>query len=199
MHNISIGALIVLTAFIAGTLLGCNGQQETTNLTDGNQTAAQDTADFDAAVASLQPASGEDVSGTVLFIRTNDGIRIEADVQGLEEGEHGFHVHQYGDCTADDLTSAGGHYNPLNAPHGAPDDEQRHVGDMGNLEANADGMATYSRVDSVISFSGERSILGRAVIVHGGADDLESQPSGDAGPRMACGVIGVANPETTLE
>jgi Cu-Zn family superoxide dismutase len=101
-------------------------------------------------------------------------------------------VHELGDCTAPDGTSAGGHFNPEGMPHGAPADAQRHVGDLGNLTADDSGMAHYERTDDVIALSGDHSIVGRGIIVHAGADDLTSQPTGAAGARVACGVIGIA-------
>jgi len=144
------------------------------------------------AVCVLHPTEGNNVKGVVTFTHTNTGIKIVADVEGLTEGKHGFHIHQYGDCSNPDGTSAGGHFNPDNKKHGAPTDTERHVGDFGNLVADADGRAHYERIDNVITFSGEHSIIGRGIIVHGGEDDLTSQPTGAAGARVACGVIGIA-------
>ncbi len=148
------------------------------------------------AVAVLYPTEGNQVAGVVHFTQTAEGIRIEATVSGLTPGRHGFHIHEWGDCSAPDATSAGGHFNPTNQPHAAPDSPARHVGDLGNLEAGDDGMASYSRVDTVVAFSGPRSIIGRAVVVHAAEDDLSSQPTGNAGGRLACGVIGIAAPMT---
>ena len=143
------------------------------------------------AVAQLAPASGSNVQGTVTFTEQDDGLLVEARVMGLDEGLHGFHVHETGDCSAPDATSAGGHFAPEGDPHGAPSDpaSQRHVGDFGNLEAGADGTAAYRRVDTIATLDGVNAIVGKAVIVHQEEDDLASQPSGDAGPRIACGVI----------
>lgn len=146
------------------------------------------------AVAVLHPTQGNDVSGIVSFAQTDKGVRVVADVEGLTPGEHGFHIHQYGDCSAPDGTSAGGHYNPEDKPHGAPGDTERHVGDLGNIQADENGKAHLEMTDRVISLRGPHSIVGLAVIVHAGADDLTSQPTGNAGPRVACGVIGVAKP-----
>jgi Cu-Zn family superoxide dismutase len=145
------------------------------------------------AVAVLSPTEGNTAHGVVTFNKTVDGIKIVADMEGLSPGKHGFHIHEFGDCTAPDAVSAGGHFNPDNMPHGAPSDMERHVGDLGNLEANEEGMAHYERTDNLISLSGPHSIIGLSVVVHAGEDDLTSQPSGNAGPRVACGVIGVAN------
>jgi Cu-Zn family superoxide dismutase len=147
------------------------------------------------AVAVLHPTEGSDVHGMVTFTEVADGIEIIADVQGLSPGKHAFHIHDYGDCSVPDATSAGGHFNPEGMPHGAPTDIERHVGDLGNLEADSEGKAHYERIDNHISFSGSHSIVGLAVIIHAGEDDFVSQPTGNAGARIACGVIGVANPQ----
>lgn len=143
------------------------------------------------AVATLTPASGSTVEGTITLTEHEGGLLVEARVTGLAPGPHGFHVHENGDCSAPDATSAGGHFAPQDDPHGAPSNapDQRHVGDFGNLEAGPDSTATYNRVDTVATLSGPNSVVGRAVIVHQDADDLTSQPSGEAGPRIACGVI----------
>ncbi len=146
------------------------------------------------AVAVLSPTKGSNVSGTVTFTQVNGGVRIVADVTGLTPGEHGFHIHEFGDCSAPDATSAGGHFNPRHMQHGAPDACARHAGDFGNLEANGAGKAHYDRVDKMISLNGAESIVGHGVIVHEKVDDFITQPTGNAGARVACGVIGVAKP-----
>ena len=147
------------------------------------------------AVAVLHPTEGSDARGIVTFMETEGGIRIIADVEGLSPGLHGFHIHEYGDCSAPDGTSAGGHFNPEDMPHGAPTDMERHAGDLGNLEADGSGKSHYERIDDHISLNGPHSIVGLAVIVHAGEDDFTSQPTGNAGPRVACGIIGIANPQ----
>ncbi len=144
------------------------------------------------AVAVLYPTAGNQTQGIVHFTQTSEGIQVTAEVHGLAPGVHGFHIHEWGDCSAPDATSAGGHFNPTQQPHGSPDSPQRHVGDLGNLEVGADSTARYSRLDTLLAFTGPRSIIGRAVVVHASADDLTSQPAGNAGGRLACGVIGVA-------
>ncbi len=143
------------------------------------------------AIATLSPTEGNDVRGRVTFANTPEGVQIVAEISGLSEGMHGFHVHETGDCSAPDATSAGGHFNPDGHPHGAPDAPatERHEGDLGNLEAGVDGVARYERVDTYLALSGPASVIGKAVIVHAGQDDYTSQPSGDAGSRVACGVI----------
>ena len=146
------------------------------------------------AVAVLQPTRGNTAEGIVIFTQMGDGVKVEADIKGLSPGKHGFHIHEFGDCSAADGTSAGGHYNPTGQPHAGPDQEKRHMGDLGNMEADGNGNARYERLDSHLMLNGPDTIIGRGVIVHAGADDLTSQPSGAAGPRVACGVIGVAKP-----
>ena len=145
------------------------------------------------AIAVLHPTAGNKVSGTVTFTEVADGVQVQAEITGLSPGKHGFHVHEFGDCSATDLASAGAHFNPTNKPHAGPDTAERHVGDMGNLEADASGAAKLDYVDHEISLTDDqRSVIGRSVIVHAKADDLKSQPAGDSGARIACGVIGRA-------
>jgi Cu-Zn family superoxide dismutase len=140
---------------------------------------------------SEHPLKGK-VEGTVWFDPAAGGVKVKARVSGLTPGTHGFHVHEFGDCSAADFTSAGGHFNPMAQPHGAPQAAARHVGDLGNIEAGADGVASLDWTDTQLAFEGHHGIIGRAVIVHAKADDLKTQPTGDAGGRLACGVIGVA-------
>ena len=142
------------------------------------------------AVAVLHPTDGFDAKGTVYFTAVENGVQVTAEISGLSEGNKGFHIHQYGDCTATNGTSAGGHFNPEGMDHAGPTDAIRHMGDMGNITANAQGNAMIDYVDKTIHINMK---LGRGVIVHNGEDDLSSQPSGAAGPRVACGVIGVAS------
>jgi Cu-Zn family superoxide dismutase len=143
------------------------------------------------AAVQLQPTQGHQASGSLTFSQDRAAVRVSGTIRGLTPGTHGFHVHQTGDCSAPDASSAGGHYAPQETPHGAPSAPagQRHNGDLGNIEAGQDGMAMVSISDSLLALSGPNSIVGKAVIVHANADDLTSQPTGDAGPRVACGVI----------
>jgi len=145
------------------------------------------------AIVVLYPTAGNKVSGTVTFTEVADGVQVHADIAGLTPGNHGFHVHEFGDCSSTDASSAGAHFNPTNQPHAGPDAPERHVGDMGNVEADASGKATLEYVDHQISLiTDERSVIGRSVVVHAKADDLKTQPAGDSGARIACGVIGRA-------
>ena len=143
------------------------------------------------AVCVLHPTQGNNVTGVVTFTKVDNGVKVVADLQGLTKGKHGIHIHECGDCSAADGTSAAGHFNPMGETHGAPMDAMRHEGDMGNIEADATGKAHLEYVDKTISFEGMASIIGRSVIVHEDEDDLKSQPTGNAGARVACGVIGI--------
>lgn len=153
---------------------------------------AAETSGVNSAVAVLVAGGDSHVKGTVHFTRENDGVRVKASIDGLTPGQHGFHVHEFGDLSKPDLTSAGGHFNPEHHHHAGRDASERHVGDLGNLEADANGHAEVDFVDQHLQLDGPNSIVGRSVIVHGKADDLKSQPAGDAGPRVAGGVIGIA-------
>ena len=144
------------------------------------------------AMAVLYSTQGNTATGEVSFYQTDQGVRVAAEVTGLTPGLHGFHIHQLGDCSAPDGTSAGGHFNPTVMQHAGPDAANRHAGDLGNFEADNTGSAHYDRIDSHIRLNGPASIVGRAVIVHAQPDDLTSQPTGNAGARVACGVIGIA-------
>jgi Cu-Zn family superoxide dismutase len=175
---------------LAVGLWGCtqNADQGTSKMAS----AQSDTTGITRAVAMLYPADSSNVHGLVTFTQVPEGVEVVAVVQGLTPGEHGFHIHQYGDCSALDASSAGGHFNPENKPHGAPTDTLRHVGDLGNLMADEQGLAHLEWTDTMLTFSGPHSIIGRAVVVHANADDLKTQPTGNAGARVACGVIGLA-------
>jgi superoxide dismutase, Cu-Zn family len=158
-----------------------------------SQTPAEKPAGPLKAVAVLHPTAGSKVSGTVTFTEEADGVKVRAEITGLTPGNHGFHVHEFGDCSAADASSAGAHFNPTHEPHAGPDSAERHVGDMGNVQADASGKAKLEYVDHQISLTNdERSVIGRSVVVHVKADDLKSQPAGDSGARVACGVIGRA-------
>jgi superoxide dismutase, Cu-Zn family len=152
-------------------------------------------APVNKATAALRGGAGSEVEGVVTFTQTPEGVHVNARVTGLAPGTHGFHIHEFGDCSAADFTSTGGHFNPAGAPHAGPDAAARHNGDMGNVEANAAGVATLDLVDGKLAFDGPNSILGRGLIVHAAADDLKTQPTGNAGGRVACGVIGAAKAE----
>ncbi len=143
------------------------------------------------AIAMLAPTEGNIASGSVKFSRDGDTLLVDVRVDGLAPNSmHGLHIHEIGDCRAPDGSSAGGHFNPHGSSHGGPDSTTRHGGDLGNIQANASGTAAVKfRVTGISLESAVDSIIGRSVIVHANADDLSSQPSGNAGPRIACGLI----------
>ncbi|MEX1063603.1 MAG: superoxide dismutase family protein [Balneolaceae bacterium] len=174
--------------------ISCEQQTETPAQTDMTE-PDEDVPVFDRLVAVIHPTDGNEASGVVTFSREGDDIRVIATISDLEpESRHGFHIHEYGDCSADDGTSAGGHFSPYGMRHGAPTDDERHMGDMGNLAVDEEGVATIDYVDTTLELEGAFSIAGRGVVVHAGEDDLESQPTGDAGARIGCGVIGISQP-----
>lgn len=144
-----------------------------------------------AACAIVYPIKDNQVTGTVNFVQEKKGIRITATIHGLTPGKHGFHIHKYGNCGGDDGTCAGDHFNPTNAPHGAPTDKHVHAGDLGNLVADQDGNAQYDEINNNVALFGPACILGRSVIIHADSDDLHSQPTGNSGKRIGCGVIGI--------
>lgn len=142
------------------------------------------------AVAEINPSSESKVHGRVVFKQEELGVRVVAQISGLNPGrEHGFHIHEKGDCSAPDASSAGAHFNPKDMHHGGPEAENRHAGDLGNLVADAEGKAEYERLDKVIKLNGPESIIGKGVIVHEKADDYTTQPTGNAGGRIGCGII----------
>lgn len=142
------------------------------------------------AVAKLEARSGSSVSGTVTFQAVGQKLRVEADVAGLTSGAHGFHVHEAGDCSAPDASSAKGHFNPAGRPHGHHGGNDRHAGDMPNLAADSSGKATLSVEADMLSLTqGPGGILQRSVVIHADPDDYKSQPAGNSGKRVACGVI----------
>ena len=140
------------------------------------------------ATAEIRSTTGNTAAGTVTFTQVDGGVRVVADLRGLSAGRHGWHVHE-GNCDAPDATSALGHYNPTGAPHAGPDDAAHHVGDLGNIEADAQGLAHLDRVYAGLSLDGPNKIVGHAVILHAGTDDLSSQPAGNSGARVGCGMI----------
>ena len=141
------------------------------------------------AVVVLVPSKGSDVGGTILLTQHKGYVQLSGEVSGLTPGKHGFHIHEFGDMRSDDGTATGGHYNPDKTPHGGPHSKERHAGDFGNINAGANGVAKVNIKAKGLDL---HHVVGRAIVVHGGADDLKSQPSGAAGPRVAVGVIGLA-------
>jgi Cu-Zn family superoxide dismutase len=148
---------------------------------------------MDVLEAKIEPTQGNTVTGTVTFTAQADGsVRVEAELEGLAPNTaHAIHVHETGDCSAPDGASAGAHYNPEAKPHGLPSTPERHAGDLGNMTADVAGSTHYTiTVNNISLATGKNPVLGKAVIVHAQQDD-GSQPSGNAGARLGCGVIQV--------
>jgi Cu-Zn family superoxide dismutase len=143
------------------------------------------------AIAVVNPTKGNTATGVVTFSQEKDGLHISAKISGLTPGKHGFHIHEFGNCACDDAVCTGGHFNPTNQEHNAPDALHRHIGDLGNILADAQGNATYEYIDKQTSLNGPDSIVGRAVIIHAQEDDFKTQPTGNAGARIGAGVIGI--------
>ncbi len=163
-------------ATIAGLLAGC---------------AMFDSGGGPTAKATLQPSKGSNVKGSATFTQKGDRVEVTANVSGLNPNqEHGFHIHEKGDCSSGDGMSAGGHFNPLGKAHAYPSTPERHAGDMPALKADDYGNASFSaKLDVITVTDGPTGIVGRGLIVHAQADDYKTQPTGNAGARLACGVI----------
>ena len=144
-----------------------------------------------AATASLRPTTGNNASGTVRFVQSGDQVVVTGEVRGLKPGAvHGFHVHEKGDCSSGDGNSAGGHFNPEGKPHGQHGQGAHHAGDLPSLRADASGVAIFTFESKTIRVgSGATDVVGRGLIVHRDPDDFTTQPTGNAGPRLACAVI----------
>jgi Cu-Zn family superoxide dismutase len=143
------------------------------------------------ATAQLQPTAGNKTFGEATFEQAGDKVHAAIYVQGLKPGqEHGLHIHEVGDCSSGDGMSAKGHFNPYGKPHGQPGSSERHAGDLPALKAGKDGRAKVDVMLDIVTVSaGPTSVVGRAVIVHADPDDYRTQPTGNAGARLACGVI----------
>jgi Cu-Zn family superoxide dismutase len=146
--------------------------------------------DGPSATAVVRPASGSQAHGTVKFTQVGTRVRVDAEIAALAPGMHGMHIHEKGDCSAPDATSAGPHFNPAAKKHGGPETPEHHAGDLGNINANEYGKATLSiMVDGISVGTGADGVIGRGVIVHADVDDLKTDPTGNSGGRIGCGVI----------
>jgi Cu-Zn family superoxide dismutase len=190
---------LLITTLFALALTGCACTDNRKPEADKNKDQKNEVADagimtakadvITEAFAIVNPIDDSKVKGKITFTQVPGGVKIVADVDGLKPGDHGFHVHEHGDCGGEHGNSAGGHFNPTNKKHGGPDSAERHVGDFGNITADEKGHGHYERVDRVISLNGAQSIVGRSIIIHADKDDLTTQPTGNSGARVACGKI----------
>ncbi|GHA81602.1 superoxide dismutase family protein [Cognatilysobacter bugurensis] len=183
----------LLAASAALVLAACASSPSTTAASTGTAAAAAPAVStMREASVVLAPASGSLVSGRLTAMPMGSGVHFTGEIGGLTPGStHAIHIHERGDCSAADASSAGGHFNPAGQPHGQVGTATHHAGDMNNLLANAQGVARVDAHAQGVTLGGgaANDVAGLAVIVHGKADDYRSQPSGDAGPRVACGVI----------
>ena len=143
------------------------------------------------ATAILHPSSGSEVKGQVTFTKTGDDVQVVADIENLKPGKHGFHIHEKGDCSAPDASSAGAHFNPTHQHHGGPATAEHHAGDLGNITADTTGRV-HLEWTGKLQLNGPDSIIGKSVVVHEKEDDLKTDPTGNSGGRIACGVIEAA-------
>jgi Cu-Zn family superoxide dismutase len=143
------------------------------------------------ATANLTPTTGNTTAGSLQFVQKDGKVLVNGEIRGLKpNAEHGFHIHEKGDCSSGDGMGTGGHFNPTAAPHGAHAAGMHHTGDLPSLKANAAGVATVNFESSSISLAGGvTDIAGKGLIVHRDPDDYKTQPTGNAGPRLACAVI----------
>ena len=195
-----IGLSLIFSAALVFT--SCKNENQTAdervdehkNMTqDLEEAGADDTSENKELTLQIEPRSGSNVSGTVVFTQENGEVTMTAEVSGLNEGMHAIHIHENADCSAEDGSSAGGHWNPTFEDHGQwGDSNGYHRGDIGNFDVNSEGTGsiTFTTDKWCIGCEDEKmNILGKSVIVHEGEDDFTSQPSGDAGSRVGCAEI----------
>jgi|GEM_PF-402413 len=206
MKQSKILVLSALCALVLGLTVvwGCQPKSQESMEKEPSATGAEEVTqpkemtaeqtDQKVAETTLEDAEGNDL-GTVTFTQNDDGtVTMVADLHGVDgAGAHGIHVHENGECSAPDFKSAGGHFNPMGTDHACPPTTPRHAGDFGNIDIAADGSGHLEMTTDLVTVTpGETSVVGKAVILHGGEDDCTSQPSGAAGPRIGCGVISLS-------
>ncbi len=171
---------LLLLVFVCLTFVSCDAIDEILTLTTLTE-----------AVAIIGAASGSDLTGIAMFMQEGDAITVFIEIEGVSPGLHAVHIHETGDCSAPDGSSADGHWNPTDAPHGKWGVGEFHLGDLGNIEVDEDGIGTFELTTNLweIGTGSDLDIVGKGIIVHAGADDFTSQPSGNAGARIGCGVI----------
>lgn len=143
------------------------------------------------AAATLESRSSSTTTGTATFTDENGKVTLKLEVAGATPGQHGAHIHAVGDCSAPDATSAGGHWNPATHNHGSPEGGEQHLGDLGNITVGQDGKGTLtiSMAGWKLGDSSTSDVVGKAVVIHANPDDFTTQPTGNSGGRVACGVI----------
>jgi superoxide dismutase, Cu-Zn family len=180
---------LICTSIITLALCVACASKETTQPAPAPMPAPTPEPGPTSAQATMKPAKKQKTKGIVHFTQSDGVVKVEAIIEGLKPGPHGFHIHETGDCSAEDFSSAGGHFNPGHKAHGGPEAAEKHAGDMGNIIADNKGNAKLNIELNGMSLSGPESIVGKAVIIHEKADDMKTPPTGNAGARLACGVI----------
>jgi superoxide dismutase, Cu-Zn family len=183
-------AVVAGAALIAAGCSSTSTPRSTTTSTATTTTAAAAPAGAQGK-ATIEPRSGSNVSGWATFTeRSTGGVAVVVHIENAPPGTHGLHVHEKGDCSAADASSAGGHFNPGGNPHAGPTDMHRHAGDLGNITIEANGTGHLEIVTDLLTVRpGPNSVVGKAVVFHEKEDDLKTQPSGNAGARLGCGVV----------
>ena len=196
----SISSRLLVPAVLAAALAACGGSNDGDNVAAEADRAGESAVQMPAsdapvaagAAAMLEPTEGNQTRGELRFAAVGDRIEVTGTLSGLPgNSTHGFHVHETGDCSAPDATSAGGHFNPASTDHGRVGQGEHHAGDSDNITADADGNATVQGwlEGATVGDGAATDIVGKAVIVHADEDDYATQPTGNAGDRLACGVI----------
>ncbi|MFZ1805742.1 MAG: superoxide dismutase family protein [Cyclobacteriaceae bacterium] len=184
-----------ITAVSLTFLMACTPAKKEESVSEETQTV-ETVTEQPTATATMNSASGSSASGMASFEQTSDmTVRMSIEMTGLTPGPHALHLHEYGDCSAPDATSAGGHWNPGGMSHGKRGEGEYHAGDVINLIADAEGNVSWSEEIEGWTIIGDEitNILGKGIIVHAAVDDFTTQPTGAAGGRVACGVISDSN------
>lgn len=181
---------ILIISLLSLSFVACATKSQHEHHNESAAESAESSSAPTKAHATLKAPAGSKLKGMIHFTEQDGKMKIETFVDGLKSGPHGFHIHETGDCSAKDFSSAGGHFNPTSSSHGAAHGEKRHAGDLGNLVANTKEKA-YTTIESegITLQPGPNSIVGKAIVIHKDKDDLKSQPTGNSGGRIACGVI----------
>ena len=175
-------------AVLVLALAGCGGEKATEE-TEALELGAKSTGT--EASAQMEPKSGSEVTGNATFVLEGDKVTLYLSLQNLPPGVHAAHIHEFGDCSAEDGSSAGGHWNPLDMDHGKWNEAPFHLGDLGNVEADEVGNGPLTLTTSMwtIGSGALDDVVGKSIVVHAAEDDFTTQPTGAAGGRIACGVI----------
>ena len=184
--HISLKSLFLMLISISVILIGCERASQ--------QTGVLTTPTPNQAIAVIGSTNDSGVTGTAVFTQNGDQITLIIEIQGATPGLHAVHIHEKGDCSAPDDKSAGGHWNPTDVAHGKWGEGEFHLGDIGNITVGEDGIGNISLTTDLweIGTGSDVDVVGRGIIVHADPDDFTSQPSGNAGARIGCGVIELA-------